>query len=154
MPPGRRLRLSLAIVGGMVLLLCMGGIGMAYALYDNATAPDRSAPDVAVDNYLRALFIERDDIAANLYVCQKPDLRAIADFRDSIRSQEELLGTSITVSWGALLVHEEDGQESEVVTAVRRSATIDGAGQSTADDWRFLVVNENGWRVCGARRAD
>ncbi|MET7670749.1 hypothetical protein ABZS39_21795, partial [Micromonospora luteifusca] len=34
---------------------------------DGAAAPDRSAPDVVVDNYLRAFLVDRNDARANLF---------------------------------------------------------------------------------------
>ncbi|SDY12344.1 hypothetical protein SAMN05444365_101747 [Micromonospora pattaloongensis] len=154
MPPGRRLRLTLAIVGGMVLLLCMGGVGISYALYDNATAPDRSAPDVVVDNYLRALLVERNDTNAALYACDEPALEDIKAFREDVIRQEARLNTSITFSWGQLTVQSGTGGEAEVTTTVRRSGTIDGAGQSVVDVWTFRAVDQNGWRVCGAQRRE
>ena len=99
-PPSRRLHLSLAIVAGMIGVACMGGIGMAYALYDKATAPDRSTPTVAVDSYLRALLIERDDVKARLYLCDSPQMRAIEQLRDDLWSREKKYEVTITVHLG------------------------------------------------------
>ncbi|MEV1286025.1 hypothetical protein [Micromonospora sp. NPDC049679] len=154
MPPGRRLRVTLAIVGGMVLLLCMGSVGMAYALYDNATAPDRSAPDVAVDNYLRALLIERDDTAAALYSCRGADrLDAIKEFREDLQSREKRFGSEFSVQWGALAVNAERDLAT-VRAELKISTVVDDFPQTDLQAWTFETRQEDGWRVCGAERAD
>lgn len=147
-PPSRRLHLSLAIVAGMIGLLCMGGIGMAYALYDKATAPDRSTPTVAVDSYLRALFIERDDVKARLYLCDSPQMRAIEQLRDDLWSREKKYEVTITVHWEKLVEHVDNG--SAVVTA-EISMTV-GDEAMEFQSWTFQAQQKDGWRVCAATR--
>ena len=51
-PRARRARLILAIVGGTMALLCLGGVGIFIAVYDKATEIKRTAPDAVVDNFL------------------------------------------------------------------------------------------------------
>lgn len=153
-PPGRRLQLSLAIVAGMVALLCMGGIGMAYALYDKVTAPDRSAPDVAVDNYLRAALVERDAVVANQFVCREPSLHLIDDLKSEIQRREDQFDVTVWVSWGPLMRQSvaEDRELVDVELVIMGVA--DGVTQSRrSEQWTFDVVNERGWRVCGVSRS-
>jgi hypothetical protein len=141
----------LAVLGGMAALLCLGGLGLGYVLYDQATELDRSAPDVVVDSYLRALLVDRNDATAALHTCgQDADLSAIEQLRSDIEGQERRLDTAISVSWGKLTVQQDNEATASVSTSVQRTATVDGATQSLADDWRFRVVEEGGWRVCGA----
>ena len=71
---------------------------MAYALYDKATAPDRSAPDVAVDNYLRAALFERDAVVAYLFVCREPSLHPI----DDLEAKSSVVKISSTLRLGKL----------------------------------------------------
>lgn len=146
----RRLRRFLAILGGVLALLCLGGLAVGYLVYDQATAPDRSAPDVVVDNYLRAYLVERDDARAEQYACPSasapPQLRAL---RDDIQARERRYSISIAVSWGSLRVEAApDGRT--VTTEVRR--TIADGSERAQDRWRFDVVDRDGWRVCGAQR--
>ena len=61
-PPRRRMRTVLTVVAGVLALLCLGGVATAViVLYNRAATPDRSAPDVVVDNYLRAFLVDRND---------------------------------------------------------------------------------------------
>lgn len=152
-PPGRRLQLSLAIVAGMVALLCMGGIGMAYALYDKVTAPDRSAPDVAVDSYLRALLVERDDVKARLYLCDSPQVAALEQLRHDLQSREKKYETTISIHWGALETHITD-ESAVVTTELKLTALVGGSAPTEFQRWSFEARQKNGWRVCSASRVD
>jgi hypothetical protein len=141
------------VVGGALALLCLGGASVAYVLYDRATAPDRSSPDVAVSNYLQALLMERDHTRASLYACNEASNLAEANaLLAEIEDRERQLGVGITVNIENLQVGEADGSRASVAADLRRSATVDGVRQSVSDAWRFQAVDEGGWRVCGAQR--
>jgi hypothetical protein len=150
---GRNWRLIFAVLAGVLGLLCVGGIGVGYAIYDRATQLDRSQPDLVVSSYLRALLVTRDDVQASLYACEgRSQLESIQGMREEIERREHELGVSITVSWGELQIDERSPDRTVISTDVRRSAIVDGVSQSVADRWRFTIVNEHGWRVCGAER--
>ncbi|HEX5596243.1 MAG TPA: hypothetical protein VFX61_09545 [Micromonosporaceae bacterium] len=152
-PRSRRyLRPILTVLGGVLALLCLGGIGVAYVAYDGATAPDRSAPDVVVDNYLRALLVDRNDAQANLYVCKgSPDLAEVRALRADLDDREERFSIRIHVTWGSLKV-EPAASGKRVTTDIAR--TIADGSEHSRETWRFEVVDQDGWRVCGASRAD
>lgn len=158
MPPERpgvnprpgRLRPVLAILGGVVALLCLGGLAVAYVVYDEATAPNRSAPDVVVDNYLRAYLVDRDDARADQYTCgDASGLAGMRELREDIQAREQRYSVRIVVSWGSLRV--ESAPEGKVVTTEVRRTIADGS-ERAQDRWRFDVVDRDGWRVCGAQR--
>jgi hypothetical protein len=143
-------RLVLLLIAGAVALLCTGGAGVAFVAYRDATEPDRSSPDVAVSNYLRALLLERNDTRADLYACGNDGgLTAIRAFRQDIEARERQYSITIVVSWGALTVQESPGGTT-VSTEISR--TISDGSEKYLEDWRFDVVDESGWRVCGATR--
>jgi hypothetical protein len=152
-PRRRRLRLVLALVGGALAVLCLGGGGIAYVLYDRATAPDRSAPDVVVDNYLRAYLVDRNDTKAQLYVCgdssQFAELRAL---RADLRAREQQFKTTFTISWGSLAVR-ADGASADVSVTLIISTAVDGVIQSDRQPWHFVTQLGKDWRVCSAGRA-
>ncbi|HET8662194.1 MAG TPA: hypothetical protein VFM55_24825 [Micromonosporaceae bacterium] len=126
-----------------------GGLGILA--YDRATRIDRSAPDVAVDNYLRALLVERDDARSQLYACEgNAQLGEIEGYRADIEQREERYATRISVSWGELTVT-GDRRSATVLVEVRR--TVAGGVESDAQRWRFQVTEQDGWRVCGAMKA-
>ena len=86
-PPRRRMRTVLTVVAGVLALLCLGGIATAYVWYDRASTPDRSAPDVVVDNYLRAFLVDRNDTRADLFTCESgAELRGVAALRTDLLS--------------------------------------------------------------------
>ncbi|GAB3177092.1 hypothetical protein FHX75_121487 [Micromonospora palomenae] len=149
----RRTRTVLTVVAGVLALLCVSGAVIGYVLYDRATAPDRSAPDVVVVNYLQAVLVARDDSKANLFTCGGP-LPAVDEFRDRMAAREQQLDTVFSVNIENVAVT-KTGDKSAVVNAViRRSATIDGVQQSLTDTWRFEVADQQeGWRVCSAASA-
>ncbi|MGC4747793.1 hypothetical protein ACLQ28_19365 [Micromonospora sp. DT201] len=149
-PPRRRTRTVLTVVAAVLALLCLGGLAVGFVLYNRASAPDRSAPDVVVDNYLRAFLVDRNDVRANLFACEGgSQLEALRSLRTDLLAREQQLGVAIMVSWGSLDVIDQ-GNTTTVVTVIRRSATVDGVQQSLTDKWRFDVEEHDSWRVCGA----
>ncbi|MEU8260965.1 hypothetical protein AB0C02_10140 [Micromonospora sp. NPDC048999] len=152
--PRRRLRTVLTVVAGVLALLCGSGAVVGFVLYDRATAPDRSAPDVVVDNYLRAFLVDRNDVKANEYACEgQADLNDLRLFRDDLAAREKKFGTTISVSWGALSA-KQTGDAAMVDVALIISAYFDGISQSDRQSWRFGIRHGDGWRVCTGQRTD
>lgn len=152
-PTARRpgLRLTLMVVAGALAFFCMAGAGVAYVLYDNYTTPDRSAPDVVVDNYLRAFLVDRNDIRARQLICPENELTELYDLRTDLQVREERFQVSIKRSWGPLaLRYQEDAAEVEVQLTL--SAVVNGIAQTELQPWRFTVKRGEGWRVCSAAR--
>ncbi|MEV1329562.1 hypothetical protein AB0J20_08285 [Micromonospora costi] len=150
--PRQRLRTVLTVVAGVLALLCLGGAITGYVLYDRAASPDRSAPDVVVDNYLRAFLVDRNDVRADQFTCeggaQLGQLRAL---RDDLVAREQRFGVSISVSWGRLDV-QRNGERADIDVELIISAMVDGITQSDRQAWRFGTRLGANWRVCeGAR---
>ncbi|MDQ7906935.1 hypothetical protein RB614_20695 [Phytohabitans sp. ZYX-F-186] len=141
-------RLVLMLVAGALALFCTGGAGIAFVSYRDATEPDRSSPDVAVSNYLRALLVERNDVRVDLYACSSDEgLGAIRAFKEEIVERERQHAIRIVVSWGAMTTQELSGR---AIVTTEISRTISDGSEKDLQNWRFDVVDENGWRVCGA----
>ncbi|MBQ1018293.1 hypothetical protein KBX71_10515 [Micromonospora sp. D93] len=152
-PPRRRMRTMLTVVAGVLALLCLGGIATAYVWYDRASKPDRSTPDVVVDNYLRAFLVDRNDTRADLFTCESgADLQTLGALRTDLLAREQRFGTTITVSWGALAVQKQ-GDVAAVKVTLIISARIDGMNQSDRQPWQFETRLADGWQVCGGARA-
>ncbi|SCL14759.1 hypothetical protein GA0070624_0515 [Micromonospora rhizosphaerae] len=146
--PRRRLRTVLSMVAGVLALICVGGAVVGYVLYDRATAPDRSAPDVVVDNYLRAFLVDRNDTKANEFACEAgADLGAVRSLRDDLVAREKRFGTTISVSWGSLTV-QRHGDVADVEVDLIISALVDGISQSDRQGWSFVARLGDDWRVC------
>ncbi|MBQ1035723.1 hypothetical protein [Micromonospora sp. C81] len=152
-PPRRRMRTVLTVVAGVLALLCVGGVIAGYVLYNRAAAPDRSAPDVAVDNYLRAFLVDRNDARAALYTCERgAQLEALDALRADLLEREKRFAVTISVSW-ARLNDQKQGDNAAVEVTLIISARVDGINQSDRQPWRFETKNDDGWRVCGGTRA-
>ncbi|WFE42486.1 hypothetical protein [Micromonospora sp. WMMD998] len=151
--PKRPLRTALTIIAGVLALLCTGGALVGFVLYDRATAPDRSAPDVVVDNYLRALLVDRNDTRTQEFTCGgRSELDGVRALRDDLVAREQRFGTRISVSWGPLAV-QESGDLAVVEVDLIISASVGGVSQTDRQGWRFEARREDGWGVCAARPA-
>ncbi|MCX4469638.1 hypothetical protein OOK41_04880 [Micromonospora sp. NBC_01655] len=148
--PPRRLRTILTVVAGVVGLLLLGGVATAFVLYQRATTPDRSAPDVVVDNYLRAFLVDRNDVRAEQFTCSAnpPQLNGLRALRDDLAAREKRFATTISVSWGRLDVQNQ-GDTAQVSVDLIMSAHVDGISQSDRQPWQFGVRRDDeGWKVC------
>ncbi|WP_406046455.1 hypothetical protein OG799_30220 [Micromonospora sp. NBC_00898] len=151
--PRRRLRTVLSVVAGVLAVLCVGGGITGFILYDRATAPDRSAPDVVVDNYLRAFLVDRNDTKASGFACGGGgDLDAVRGLRDELERREANFNVVVRVGWGAL-ARAKSGDGELVTTTLTISSSADGQTRSSRrEDWQFKVIDNDGWRVCEGRK--
>lgn len=140
------------MVAGVLAALCLGGGVVGYLVYDRATAPDRSAPDVVVDNYLRAFLVDRNDVRANLFVCEgKSDLNDLNQLRTDLVVREDRFGTDLTVTWGPLQ-ETRAGEQAVVRVDLTFSAQVDGIRQTDRQSWSFDLQLSDDWRVCSAEQ--
>jgi hypothetical protein len=140
---------------GIVALLCLGGVGVFVSLYDSATAVKRSAPDAVADSFLRAYLVNRDDKEVALYSCKSGgDFAAIAALRTELVNREHNFGVKVVVSWGGLAVSGSGEDRRTVGTDLIISGTRNGETQSRrTEPWQLGLVQDDGWRVCSARKA-
>ncbi|MET8147420.1 hypothetical protein ACIBSW_06050 [Actinoplanes sp. NPDC049668] len=144
----RRLRLFLAMGAGILALLCLGGVGVFISSYDEATKIERSKPDAVVDQFLRAYLVNRDDKEAELFTCDNGlDLTRIEAFRTDLQSRESRFSIKIQVVWEGLTVSTSGSRGTVDVDLTR---TIADDSEQVTKPWQFSVVDEGGWRVCGA----
>lgn len=149
-PRNRRLRLWLALGAGVLGLLCLGGIGVAVLIYDEDTKIERAEPDAVADNFLRAYLVNRDDARASLYQCKSGgDFQQIADYRADVMSREKQFSVGIRVSWTTFSVR-TNGDRAEAKTELVKTASNQPG--RVIDAWRLDLVDQDGWRVCGASR--
>ncbi|WFE98356.1 hypothetical protein [Micromonospora sp. WMMD987] len=149
--PPRRLRTVLTVVAGVLALLCVGGGVAGYVLYDRATTPDRSAPDVVVDSYLREFLVNENDTRAGLLACKNADLVAVEALRDELKQRQIRFDVVVRVSWGPLATIKTSEGES-VTTTLTIAGSANGQQRSSRrENWTFDVRDvQDGWRVCRA----
>ena len=153
-PRNRRTRLILVMIAGIVGLLCLGGVGVAISLYDDATKIERTAPDAVVDNFLRAYLVNRDDQEVSLYACKSgaafDDLSAL---RIEMIDREKKFSVKVSASWSSLTVSDVDQDRKNVETDLVIAGSSNGNTVSRhTESWSFGVVDDGGWRVCSATK--
>jgi len=153
-PRARRARLILAIVGGTMALLCLGGVGIFIAVYDKATEIKRTAPDAVVDNFLRAYLVDRDDKEVALYACKSGgDFTALSGLRAEMINREKNFGVKVSAGWSTLTVSDVGSGKKNVSTDLTISGSSEGNTVSRrTESWSFGVTDEDGWRVCSATK--
>lgn len=138
-PPGRA-PVIFAVLGVLVALAA-GGV---YVYRQQAETPAAQTPEETVSTFLSAVFLSADPQKAALVVCSNWDPA------EAISRTTEAVPAGARISWGDL----------RVVTTSEGRATVRGSlGMRLPDDtrptsfvqWRFSLVDENGWRVCEAR---
>ncbi|OJF13897.1 hypothetical protein BG844_12715 [Couchioplanes caeruleus subsp. caeruleus] len=141
------------MAAGILSLICLGGVGVFISLYDEATQIKRTAPDAVVSSYLRAFLVNRDDGEAALFMCKTTsDLSGMTALRAEMVDRERVFDVTVSVNWGTLTVSGE-GDRRDVSTELTIAGSADGQSISQrTESWRFGVVDQDGWRVCGAAK--
>jgi hypothetical protein len=142
------MRLFLAMGAGILALLCLGGVGVAISLYDEATEIKRTSPDAVADSFLRAYLVNRDENETSLYRCESGgNFAELEAFRRNIEATERQYTLGIRVTWTSLLVETTNGQTVVSTDLVR---TLSDNSERDARRWQLQMVDQGGWRVCGA----
>jgi hypothetical protein len=148
--PRRTVRKVMLGVLGIAVLSIFGTAGVAFIIYDKATEIDRTYPRVVVRNYVESLVVRHDETAARLYTCTKPEaLLEFQLFSDELQSSGDASGIASTVVIGSL---SEESAGSVVLVELQTRRSADGVVSKEIQYWRFSLVEEDGWRVCGAAR--
>jgi hypothetical protein len=124
----------------VVVALAAGGL----YLLRQVDKPPSLTPEETVSAFLSAVFLSADPQKASSVVCSNWDPA------EAITRTTKAVPAGARVSWGDL----------KVVTNTESRATVRGSlGIRMPDDsrpssfvqWRFTLVDEDGWRVCEAR---
>jgi hypothetical protein len=142
----------IAVVVAAVVVAAGIGVG-SWALigYNELTRIDRSEPEVVTDEFLRAALVRKDAAGTDLYVCSdQSGIEPIKALRRDLDRRERDFGVVIEATWGAY-----DREGDSLTTEVTITARKNNAVESKNDErWRFTLVNDGGWRVCGAERIE
>jgi hypothetical protein len=142
----------LASVLGGLAVLCVGGLGTGYLLYQKVSEPDRSTPGVVVRQYLDATLNERDDNRARLFTCRgTTGLAPVQALRDDNESKEKQYNVGIRVNPEGFVTR-QSGSNATVDVKLRLSVSTNGTFQEQIQSWRFTLKRESGWRVCGGEQ--
>ncbi|MDO3703644.1 hypothetical protein Q3W71_18430 [Micromonospora sp. C28SCA-DRY-2] len=145
-PKKKRGLLIAGIALAAVLLLCVvGGAAAFFTLRDTETGTGAKEPAVAVDEFLTAVYKDRDAAKAATLVCSaaRDDDRIAA----KVAEVEKYVGThqNPRFRWTKPTVDNQTGDRATVSTKV----TMTTADEKVADqELRFTVVRKTGWWVC------
>ncbi|MFF3852113.1 hypothetical protein [Micromonospora sp. NPDC002575] len=145
-PKQRRGVLVAAIVAVLALLLCGGGgVAAFFTLRSTENGEGAKEPTVAVENFLTAVYKERDARKAAGYVCAaaRDDRKITAKVTELKRYAEQY--SDARFRWTSPKVDNQTGDRATVTTRV----TMTTSDEKVADqDLRFTVVQKTGWWVC------
>jgi hypothetical protein len=145
----RLIAIVLASVLGGLTVLCIGGLGTAFFVYRAASEPDRKTPAVVVEQFVEAMFNDRDSSRSHLFTCRDSDLGELNQVLSDLRAREAQFNTRFTVQTADVDVR-EGGGSATVDTDLQLSTSVSRSTQR----WRFSLKNQSGWRVCGAHRVE
>ncbi|MER6757286.1 hypothetical protein ABT235_24265 [Micromonospora echinofusca] len=145
-PKKKRGALIASVALAVILLLCAGGGVVAFlTLRDAESGEGAKEPAVAVDEFLEAVYQERDaDRAAGLVCSSSRDKKKIAA---KVAEVEKHVSAhqNPRFRWSTPQVDNQTGDRATVTTKV----TMTTADEKVADqDLRFTVVKKTGWWVC------
>ena len=138
--PSIQLVVALAFLG---LILIAGTVGLI--VFDRATAIDRSTPTVVVGQFLVASFDDRDTRRVALFVCEQLEAGQALD--ETVSG----IDPDLSVSWGDFSI-DQNGDIATVTGQLRFRLDQAGTSYSSVEQWRFNMVKQDGWRVCGIQR--
>jgi hypothetical protein len=152
-PATARWPVRLAVVLGVMTVLCLAAGAVVFRFYDKATRPDRTTPAIALQNYLYATLQSADPNEALKYACADSSLAALTDFRDAAIAMADAHGDVASFDWtlGAIQAGRSDGTAAvELERDTKKQGEIVAASTT---EWIFDVRNSgDGWRVCAARQ--
>ncbi|MGY0232617.1 hypothetical protein [Longispora urticae] len=135
----------IALVAGLAVIVAVvvaGGI--ALNVYDQQTKIDRSTPTLVVSQLVDAMFTERDESAVARFSCKKSDLGALRALLADLKEREQRFDTKFRVAATNLKQAGSSTVEADLALSVM--------GTEDAQHWTFDTANQDGWRVCSARK--
>ncbi|WP_435831379.1 Rv0361 family membrane protein [Micromonospora arborensis] len=145
-PKKKRGLLIAAIALVVIMVLCVGGGVVAFLTLRNAeTGEGAKEPAVAVDEFLTAVYKDRDATKAASRVCaaSRDDEKITAKVAEVQKYASAYQNPRFR--WTTPKVDNQTGERATVSTRV----TMTTSDEKVADqDLRFTVVQKTGWWVC------
>ncbi|WP_442934050.1 Rv0361 family membrane protein [Micromonospora sp. CPCC 205561] len=145
-PKKKRGVLIAAIALGVILLLCAGGGVVTFlTLRDAESGEGAKEPAVAVDEFLTAVYQDRDAARAARLVCassrdEKKIAAKVAEVEKQVTTYQKP-----RFRWTSPKVDNQTGDRATVTTKVTMTTADE---KVAAQDLRFTVVRKTGWWVC------
>lgn len=127
-------------IAGVVIALVAAGM----YLFTRADAPVRLTPEETVREFLSAVFLADDGQRVGAVLCSSWDPS------DAIRRTTKEFPAGSHVSWDQITLVSTNGDHASAKARLGLRLR-DDTQPSQYLQWRFTLVDENGWRVCEAR---
>ncbi|MCP2326268.1 hypothetical protein HDA40_004775 [Hamadaea flava] len=145
-----RLKRGILVAGGVLVVGALILGVLTLRAYHEATKIDRSVPKIVVRNYIDAFLVRRDDQRVALFTCSDGSaLESIISLREQL-VREETAGDVTTRVVLTRSTELDGGRRVDVELQLNQ-----GSGLQTdrrTQHWLFRMVDEDGWRVCGAEQ--
>ena len=145
-----KLKRVVLIVAAVVGIGAVGAGAVALRTYDQATKIDRTHPEAVLVEYVNAELVVRDEARTELFTCA--DSHKLAELRalqEQLRQEEGVGGFTTQVTLGTADIR--DGGRT-IVSDISLSQGSGVEVRTRVQTWRFTLVDEDGWRVCGAEQ--
>ncbi|WP_422740854.1 hypothetical protein ACN263_28575 [Micromonospora sp. WMMD729] len=145
--PKKKRGLLIALIAlGVIMVLCVGGGVVTFLTLRNAESGEGAKePAVAVDEFLTAVYKDRDAGKAADHVCaaSRDDKKIAAKVAEVEKYAASYQNPRF--KWTTPKVDNQTGDRATVSTRI----TMTTADEKVADqDLRFTVVQKTGWWVC------
>ncbi|MFB9413312.1 hypothetical protein [Dactylosporangium matsuzakiense] len=136
------------------MFVLLSGVGFGIIYYDKATKPNTDTPGVALEEFFDARFNGARPERVQQLICRSPDLSEFDKLISVLDASKGPSAEVITAHASELILNYPSQDKAEIETdLVLTSGPQNHAGVGE-ERWRFDLVREDGWRVCGAHRLD
>ena len=147
----RRRRVPVLLPILVVLAVVCAGLIAVFKWYNSATELERENPVEVLQQYLNMRFNSPAPSRLEYFICSKPDLADIENVLDELATRERNSAVDIEVGIANFAV-EANGKSASVRTDLSISYRAPANLYRESQEWQFNFVEEDGWRICGARR--
>jgi flagellar basal body-associated protein FliL len=143
-PKKRGLMITMIILG-VVLVLFGGGGAAAFFVLRDSGGPGKSSPVEAVNEFLTAVYKNKDVEAAEKAVCgSSRNKNALIKRIDEIKKYESNLKEP-TYTWGTPTVETQNASSATLNVQLKVTTSDDKVAESKL---KVLATNDDGWFVC------
>ncbi|MFI5906254.1 hypothetical protein [Dactylosporangium sp. NPDC051541] len=137
---------------GIAVLISITGVVSGYVYYDKATKPNTDTPDGALEGFLDARFNGARPERVQQLVCRSPNLGEFDELVSVLNASKSQPDEAIEAHASALDFKYPSEDRAEIETDLALTSGPQNHANFAKERWRFDLVHEDGWRVCGAHR--
>jgi len=142
---------GLKISVGLAALLGLGAL--AVVLVPSADAAE--APELVLRRYVQATLADHDGAAATALTCRTPQLDVIGQWEQDLAARERRFNLPPLHVDMKAYTDSRSGRRITASTEIAVALVVDGQlQQRLTRPYTFVLVQQDGWKVCGASEAD